>query len=151
MSEKFDMLVWRANAVDANGDIFTSTALASMADVLLPDDEILLDFQFDKPVGKIVQAWIKNDELHVSAVITDDDAIESIREGKANLRPGFSIGTSHLRDGNRVIDEVSIVELGLVFRRMPLPRARICAMCSIAILPNDDLIEVCGPCIAERR
>lgn len=151
MSEQFDMLVWRSDGVDTNGDIVTPTALASMADGLFPGAEIMLNFGFNNPVGKIVQAWVKNKELYVSAVFTDCDVIEAIREGKFTLRPGFSIETSHISDdGHRVIEKVGLADVGLMTNGMSLPSARTCVLCSTS-LPNDDLIEVCGSCIAERR
>ena len=121
MSENFDMLVWRANAVDANGDTLTTVALLSMANALIPGAEITRDFVFNHPVGHIVQPWVQNDELHVTAVFTDPDVIEAIREGKVSLRPGFSIGASHQVNDKRVIDEVDQASVALTPNPMPLP------------------------------
>ena len=148
MSEQFDMLVWRANGVDMNGAILTPAALLSMADALLPGREITLNFGFNNPVGKIVHAWAnKNQELHVSAVFTDCDVIEAIREGKCTLRPGFSIETYHTSDdGHRVIEKVGLADVGLMTNGMPLPSARTCELCARTI-PDDDTLAVCGPCI----
>ncbi len=147
MSEQFDMLVWRANGVDTNGNILTPAALSSMADALLPGRDITLNFGFNNPVGKIVHAWAKNQELHVSAVFTDCDVIEAIREGKSVLRPGFSIEVSHLSDdGHRVIEKVGLADVGLMTNGMPLPSERICTLCERSI-PDDDKIKVCGPCL----
>ena len=149
MSEQFEMLVWRANGVDTNGDITTPTALAMMADGMLPGDDINLNFGFNNSVGKIVQAWVKGDELWAAVVVTDCDVIESIREGRITLRPGFSIGASHESvDGHRVIEKVGLADtnVGLMTRGMPLPSAHTCTLCARSI-PDDDKIEVCDPCL----
>ncbi len=121
MSEQFEMLVWRANGVDTNGDILTPTALATMADALLPGIDIDLNFDFNNVVGKIVQAYVKNDELWVTAVFTDCDIVEMIREDKAVLRPGFSIEASHRTESHRVIEKVGYTNVGLMTDGMPLP------------------------------
>ncbi len=147
MSEQFDMLVWRANGVDMNGDIFTPAALLAMADKLLPGTSITFNFNYDTRVGTIVQAWVRNRELWVSAVFTDCDVIEWIREGKFTLRPGFSIEASHFGDdGHRVIEKVGIAYVGLMTNGMPLPSNRTCQLCTRSI-SDDDKIEVCGPCL----
>lgn len=148
MSEQFDMLVWRANGVDTNGDIVTPAALSMMANQLHSGMDIPLDFRFGHPVvGRIVQAWIRNRELWVSAVFTDCDVIEAIREDKFTLRPAFSIEASHISDdGHRVIEKVGSTEVGLMTNGMSLPSERICTLCASAI-PDDDKIAVCGPCL----
>lgn len=147
MSEQFDMLVWRANGVDMNGDILTPTALAMMADALLPGQAITFNFDFRNVVGKIIQAYVKNNELRATVVVTDCDVIEDIRKGKAALRPGFSIGASHLSDdGHRVIEQVGEAYSGLMTNAMPLPSVRICELCARTI-PDNGKLPVCGPCL----
>ena len=123
MSEQFEMLVWRANEVDTNGDLLTSAALLSMADVLVTGKDITIDLSFATSVGKIVQAWVRNQELWVTAVFTDCDIIEAIREKKMCLRPGFSIeSSSRNENGVRVIDKVGKADVGLMTTvSWPLP------------------------------
>ena len=126
MSEQFEMLVWRANEVDTNGDLLTPAALLSMADSLFTGKDITVDFSFTNSVGKIVQAWVRNQELWVTAVFTDCDIIESIREEKMCLRPGFSIeSASRNENGVRVIDKVGKADLGLMTNWMLIPRHRL--------------------------
>ncbi len=147
MSEQFDMLVWRANGVDMNGDIITPAALSSMADALHSGTDISFNFNFGTGVGKIVQAWVRNRELWVSAVFTDCDVIEAIREDKLRLRPGFSIESSHISDdGHRVVEKVGLANVGLMTNGMPLPSERICQLCTRTI-PDDDNLAICGPCL----
>ena len=122
MSEQFEMLVWRANEVDTNGDVLTPAALLSMADALFSGKDITIDFSFTNPVGKIVQAWVRNQELWVYAVFTDCDVIEAIREEKMTLRPGFSIKSSSRKDnGIRVIDKVGTADVSLMTNGMLMP------------------------------
>ena len=122
MSEQFEMLVWRANEVDTNGDVLTPAALLSMADALFSGKDITINFSFTNPVGKIVQAWVRNHELWVSAVFIDCDVIEAIREEKMTLRPGFSIESSSRKaNGMRVIDKVGTADVGLMTDGMLLP------------------------------
>lgn len=150
MSEQFDMLVWRADGVDLNGDILTPVALLAMADGLHPGTNITLNFNFGHPVaGQIVQAWVRKRELWVSAVFTDCDIIEAIREDKLTLRPGFSIEASHISDdGHRVIEKIGLADVGLLTNGMPLPSIRTCQLCTRSIL-DDDKIAVCGPCLVK--
>ncbi len=150
MSQIFDLLIWRADEVDKNGDIFTLAGLLSMADTLLPGTKITVNFDCRTQVGHIIQSWVRDKELHVTAIFTDSDAIAMIHRRKAALRPGFSIGTSRLVDGQRIIDQVEMTYVALTPTPMPLPGDRSCRLCADSI-PNDDLIEVCGHCIAERQ
>ncbi len=151
MSEQFEMLVWRANGVDTNGDIVTPTGLATMADSLLPGMDINLNFAFNHSVGKLIQAYVRGDELWATVVITEIEILEAIRGGSINLRPGFSIETSHRNaDGHRVITKTGTTNLGLMTSGMELPNARSCTLCACSI-PDDDKIEVCGPCLVERQ
>ena len=123
MSEQFEMLVWRANEVDMNGDVLTPAGLLSLADSLVTGQEIKVNFGFNNAVGKIVQAWVRNQELWVSAVFTDRDIIEAIREEKMTLRPGFVIESfSRTEDGIRLINKVGRADLGLMNNGMPIPR-----------------------------
>ena len=123
MSEQFEMLVWRANEVDTNGDVLTPAGLLSLADSLVVGKDITVNFGFNNAVGKIVQAWVRNQELWVSAVFTDCDIIEAIREEKMTLRPGFVIESfSRTEDGIRLIDKVGKAYVGLMNNGMPIPR-----------------------------
>ena len=123
MSEQFEMLVWRANEVDTNGDALTPAGLLSLADSLVVGKDITVNFGFNNAVGKIVQAWVRNQELWVSAVFTDRDIIEAIREEKMTLRPGFVIESfSRTEDGIRLINKVGRADLGLMNNGMPIPR-----------------------------
>ena len=123
MSEQFEMLVWRANEVDTNGDVLTPAGLLSLADSLVTGQDITVNFGFNNAVGKIVQAWVRNQELWVSAVFTDRDIIEAIREEKMTLRPGFVIESfSRVEDDIRLINKVDKAYVGLMSHGMPIPR-----------------------------
>ena len=123
MSEQFEMLVWRANEVDTNGDALTPAGLLSLADSLVVGKDITVNFGFNNAVGKIVQAWVRNQESWVSAVFTDRDIIEAIREEKMTLRPGFVIESSSRNENDvRVIDKVDKAYVGLMSNGMPIPR-----------------------------
>ena len=121
MEENFTALVWRANAEDAHGDTFTTDALKGMADGLIPGSEVFFNFDFRRVVGHIVQPWIDGDNLYVTVTFTDPEIIEALRDGKASIRPGFSVEGMHLEDGHSIIDAIGTTHVAVTPNPLPLP------------------------------
>lgn len=121
MGENIEALVWRANEADVNGDVFTADALRGMADGLIPGSEISFNFDFQRVVGYVVQPWIDGDDLYMYATFDDPEILEALRDGKAAIRPGFSIEAEHQEDCGRVIDAVGVVHVAVTPNPMPLP------------------------------
>lgn len=108
MSEDFDVLVWRANIPDSQGDQVTTKALEEMAKRMPVGQDVTFNFDFRKIIGHVKDAWVADNDLYVRASIDDPEVIELLHTNKAVMRPGFGVTESHQDTGGvRVIDSIS--------------------------------------------
>ena len=124
MSEDFDVLVWRANQVDAHGSVLTTKALEEMAARLRPGGRVSFNFDFRKIVGRVKRAWVADNDLYVCATVDDPEVIELLHTNKATVRPGFASEETYwdTAGGFSVINGISMSFVSVTPNPiMPLP------------------------------
>ena len=123
MGENIDVLVWRAEEIDAHGDMLSPQALQDMADRLIPGTAIPFNFDLRNPVGYIVAVWIKGKDLMATVRVTDPGIADAINSGRASVRPGFEIAELHTDNGSskRVIDHITAAHMSVCAQPMHLP------------------------------
>ncbi len=118
-----DVLVWRAEEIDAHGDLVTPAALQEMADSIIPGTELSLNYDIRNMVGHVVRPWIEDKELHMTVQIDDPGVADAIQNGRAAVRPGFEIIESHTDDGaaTNIVDSIGQAHVSVTTTPMHLP------------------------------
>ncbi len=123
MSTNMDVLIWRAEEIDAHGDLLTPAALQDMADRIYSGMAIPLEFDIRNIIGHVVAPWIKGKELWATVTIDDPGVVDALNRGRASVRPGFEIAEQHADNGpaSRVIDHVTGASVSVTMKPMHLP------------------------------
>ena len=122
MSENIDVIIWRANQADVNGDVFTPEALKQMAVGLIPGSSTPLNYGAGEVGGFIVQAYIDGDDLRAIVQVDEPIIAKGLRDEILAVRPGFSIeACSTAPCGCRVIEKIGVAHISVVSSPMPLP------------------------------
>lgn len=124
MGENIDVLVWRAEEVDAHGDLLTPQALQQMANSIIPGTEISLNFDIRNMVGRVFAVWIDGKDLYVTVRVDDPGVVDAIKNGRAAVRPGFEIRESHTDNvaaNKRVIDHIGQAHVSVTTTPMRPP------------------------------
>ena len=121
MSENIDVIVWRANQADANGDVCTAEALKQMADGLIPGASTPLNYGA-AVCGLLVQAYIDGDDLRAIIQVDEPRIAKGLHDETLAVRPGFQIEACATAPcGCRVIEKIGAVYISILSSPMPLP------------------------------
>ena len=122
-------IVWRAGIPDMDGDIITTDALREAYNDLrmrigqqVGDVSVLFNFDYRKPVGRIVEVQWDGENLIARVIIDKKETIGPDLWEQCALRPGFVVEKQEKRgDGTQVFKKISHFSISLTDNPMPLP------------------------------
>ncbi len=106
-------VAWRGGAQDKNGDIIPTDVLTKAIGGM--DEQVVFHFNYAHPVGKVIEAKMDGDDLVVSVDIDpkQPEVLKMMQEGRALLRPGYTVTAMH-KDGDvTIIDSVESLHVAL--------------------------------------